>query len=76
LLRKRDSTTLVDIQNDAIKVEVNMISAKKSKMGKAKLKEEGKPSSSAPEDKIDSMMKTMEKLMDRLAFGNISSPPV
>lgn len=63
------------MQNDAIKVEVNMVVAKKSKMGKAKWKEEEKPSSLDPEDKIDSMMKTMEKLMDRLALGNTSTPP-
>ena len=40
------------------------------------MKEEEKPSSSAPEDKIDSMMKTMEKMMDRLALGNTSAPPL
>ncbi len=45
-------------------------------MGKSKLKEEEKPSSSTPEDKLDSMMKTMEKLMDRLDFGNTSTPPM
>ena len=44
-------------------------------MAKAKLKEEEKPSTSAPEDKFDSMIKTMEKLMDRLALGNTSAPP-
>ena len=42
-------------------------------MGKNKLKEGDKPSTS--DDKFDSMMKTMEKLMDRLALGNKSSPP-
>lgn len=45
-------------------------------MGKAKLKEEEKPSSSTPEDKLYSMMKTMEKLMGRLALGNTSTPPL
>ena len=45
-----------------------MIAAKKSKMGNKKLKEEDKPSTS--DEKFDSMMKTMEKLMDRLALGN------
>jgi len=73
LHRERDSATLADMQNDAIKVEVNMVAAKKSNMGKAKLKEEEKPSSSAPEDKIDSMMKTTEMLMDQLALGNTSA---
>ena len=29
LLRERDSATLADMQNDAIKVEVNMVVAKK-----------------------------------------------
>ena len=70
LLRERESATLADMQNDAIKVEVNMLAAKKSKMAKTKIKEEEKPSTSAQEDKFETMMKTMEKLMDRLALGN------
>ena len=53
-----------------------MIADKKSKMGKTKLKEEEKPSSSTSKDKLDSMMKTMEMLMDRLALGNTSAPPM
>lgn len=76
LLRERESPTLAKMQADAVKVEVDMIAAKKSKMGKIKLKEEEKPSSSTSEDKLDSMMKTLEKLMDRLALGNTSTPPV
>ena len=73
LLRERESHTLSEMKNDAVKVEVNMIAAKNSKMGKTKLKEEDKPSTS--DDKFDSMMKTMEKLMDRLALGNTFVPP-
>lgn len=69
LLKERDSATLADMQNDAIKVEVHMIAAKKSKMAKARLKEEEKPSTSSPEDKFETMMKTMEKLMDRWLLG-------
>ena len=34
LLRERESPSLAKIQNDAVKVEVNMIAAKNSKMGK------------------------------------------
>lgn len=75
LLRERESASLADMKNDAIKVEVNMMAAKKSKMAKTKLKEEEKPSTSASEDKFETMMKTMEKLMDRLALGNTSAPP-
>ena len=76
LLRERESPTLSEMKSDAVKVEVNMIAAKKSKMGKNKLKEEDKPSTSTSEDKFDSMMKTMDKLMDRLALGNTSAPPM
>ena len=73
LLRVRESPSLEEMQNDAMKVEVNMITAKNSNMGKTKLKEEDKPSTS--DDKFDSMMKKMEKMMDRLALGNASAPP-
>jgi len=37
------------------------------------MKEEDNPSTS--DDKFDSMMKTMEKMVDRLALGNASTPP-
>lgn len=76
LLRETESPSLVEMKNDAVKVEVNMIAAKKSKMDKTKLKEEEKPSSSTSDDKFDSMMKTMENLMDRLTPRNTYAPPV
>ena len=57
MLRERESPSLAEMKNDAVKVEVNMIAAKNSKMGKTKLKEEEKPSSSTSNDKFDSMMK-------------------
>ena len=38
LLRERESPSLAKMQNDAMKVEVNLIAAKNSKMGKTKLK--------------------------------------
>ena len=74
LLRERESATLADMQNDAVKVDVNMLAAKKSKMVKTKIKEEEKPSTSAQVDKFETMMKTMEKLMDQLALGNVAAP--
>ena len=74
LLRERESPSLAEMKNDAVKVEVNLIAAKNSKISKTKLKEE-KPSSSTSQHNLDSKMKTMEKLMDRLALGNTSTPP-
>ena len=52
-----------DIKNDAVKVEANMAATKRSNVGKKKLKEEEKPSSSSDAN-FDSMMNTMEKIMD------------
>ena len=72
LLRERESPSLGEMLKDFVKLEVNKIEAKNSKMGKTKLKEEDKPSTS--DDKFDSMMKKMEKIMDRLALGNTYSP--
>ena len=57
-LRERESPSLAEMKNDAVKVEVNMIATKNSNMGKTKLKEEDKPS--IFDDKFDSMMKTMK----------------
>ena len=68
MLRERDSASLANMQNDAVKVEVHMAATKRFNMGKTKLKEEEKPSSSSDAN-FDSMMKTMEKLMDRLVLG-------
>ena len=50
-----------------------MIATKRSNMGKTKLKEEEKPSSS--DAKFDSMLNTMEKIMDRLVLGATPLPP-
>ena len=66
LLRERRSTTLADIMNDAIEVEVNLIASKKGKyrFETKKVKEEVQPSTSqsTADSKIDSMLKVMERL--------------
>ena len=69
ILREREFVTLVEMQNDVVKIEVNMDATKRSKMGKERLKEEEQPSTSS-DVKFDTMMKTMEGLMDRLSLGN------
>ena len=48
LLRERRSTTLVDMMNDAIEVEVNLMASKKGKyrFETKKVKEEDQPSTS------------------------------
>jgi len=60
------------MQNDVVKVEVNIAASKRSNMAKEKLNEQKQPSTSS-DIKFDTMMRTMERLVDRLALGN--NPP-
>lgn len=57
------------MKNDVVKVEVNMAATERSKVGKGKVKEEEQPSTYS-DVKFDTMMETMERLMDRVALGN------
>lgn len=65
--RERRSATLADMMNDAIEVEINMISSKrgKYKYETRKVKDESQSSSDL---KFDSIMKVMEKLVDKLSI--------
>ena len=74
-LRERRSTNLAYMMNDVMEVEVNLMASRKLKHkldSERKMdKEESQPSSSHTFDaKFDSMMKTMEKLMEILAIGD------
>jgi len=66
---------LVDMMTAAIEVQVNVMAAQKSKQEGKKTREEDQPSSSSSSDvRFDMMMKTMEKMMERLSINNIPSP--
>lgn len=73
LLREREYASLADMKNDVVKFEVNMVATKRSTMGKAILKEEEKHFSSS-EVKFDTMMNTMERLMNRISLGTNTLP--
>lgn len=85
LLCERKSATLVDMMNDAVEVEVNLTSARRKKRDEGdwrreegdmrKGKEPEQPSTSYTQEVRDNMMmRTMEKLMERLTVDNIPSP--
>ena len=73
MLWERESITLAEMKNDTMKLEVNMDVEKMSKVGKGRVKEEKQPSTSS-DGKFDTMVKTMEGLMDRIALEN-NNPP-
>lgn len=70
LLRERRSTTLENMMNDDIEVDVNLMFSKKGKyrFETKKVKEEAQPSTLQPtiDSKFDSMFKVIEKMMERL----------
>jgi hypothetical protein len=75
LLRERRYANLDTMMSDTIKVEVNLMASGKIKQsfnrGGKKPQGDAQPSTSRPsEDKFDLMMKTMEKLMERMFMGN------
>ena len=71
-LRERRSPTLAQMMSDAVEVEINMISSKRGRYKvdpreQRKPKEEPQASTSA-DPKFDSLMKVMEKLVDKLSI--------
>jgi hypothetical protein len=74
-LRERKSANLDAMNSDAIEVKVNLMALGKIKQsfnsGGKKPQGDAQPSTSLPsKDEFDLMMKTMEKLMERMSMGN------
>ena len=69
LPREIRSATLADMMNDAIEVEINMMSSKrgKYKFETRKVKDEAQ---SSLDLKFDSIMKVMEKCVDKLSIAD------
>jgi hypothetical protein len=76
-LRERRSPTLAQMMSDAVEVEINMMSSKRGRYRaypreQKKPKEESRASTSS-DPKFDSLMKVMEKLVDKLSIRD--KPP-
>ena len=71
-LRERRSATLADMMSDAIEVEINMMSSKRGryKVETRKVKEGPQAFTSSTDPKFYSLMKVMEKLVNRLSIDN------
>jgi hypothetical protein len=71
-LRERRSPTLAQMMSDAVEIEINMMSSKRGRYRvdpreQKKPKEESRASTSY-DPKFDSLMKVMEKLVDKLSI--------
>ena len=74
-LRERRSISLTDVMDDSIEVEVNLTVSNKTKQKNEtrRVKEEepqASTSQSSSNAKFNMMMKTMEKLMDKLSLDD------
>ena len=71
-LMERRSDKLADMMSDTIEVDINMMSSRRGryKMETRKVKEEPQASTSSIDPKFDSLMKVMEKLVDKLSIDN------
>jgi hypothetical protein len=71
LQRERRSTTLAEMMDDSIEVEVNLMASKKGKyrFDNKKVKEESQPSTSqsASDAKFEFVLRTMERMMERFS---------
>ena len=65
--RERRSSTLDDMMNDAIEVEINMMSSKRGKYNSETRRVKDEPQSSS-NSKFDSIMEVMEKLVYKLSI--------
>lgn len=75
-LRERRSPTLAMMMSDSIEVEINMMSSKRGRYKvetrePRKMKEDSQASTSS-NPKFDSLIKVMEKLVDRLSIDGKS----
>jgi hypothetical protein len=75
LLRERRSTSLDDMMSDAIEVEVNQTASRKIKYNSDrdinKVQDKAHSSTSqSSEERFQLMMKTMEKLIERMSLDN------
>ena len=68
-LRERRYVTLAYMMSDEIEVEINMMSSKRGKYKSEARKVKEEPQSSL-DVKFDSIMKVMEKLVDKLSIEN------
>jgi hypothetical protein len=74
LLRERRATSLDDMMNDSIEVEVNTMASGKIKSNSDrdmnKVQYKSHPSTSqTSEERFETMMNTMEKLMESVGIG-------
>jgi hypothetical protein len=71
-LREINYATLEDMQKSALSVEANLLARRARQRTKRRVAIKEEPSTSTSDTKIDSLVRTMERMMDRLQINDIN----
>jgi hypothetical protein len=73
-LRERNFSTLEDMQKSAVNVEANLLARRSRQRTKRRVTIKEEPSTSTSDTKIDSLVRTVDIMMDRLQINDKNSP--
>jgi L-rhamnose mutarotase len=73
-LRERNLATLEEMQRDVVSVEANLLAKRARIRTKKRVTIKEEPSTSSADAKIDSLVRTMEMMMDRLDIADRTAP--
>jgi hypothetical protein len=73
-LRERNSTTLEDMQKSAISVEANLLAKRACQRSERRITIKEEPSTSTSDSKLDSLVREMERMMERLTVLERNPP--
>jgi len=73
-LRERDPTALEEMQSNAVKVDTNLLAKKSNLKTERRVTIKEEPSSSSLDLKIDNLIKTMERMMERMTMADRTPP--
>jgi hypothetical protein len=73
-LRERNSATLEDMQKSAVSVEANLLARRARQRTETRVTVKEEPSTSSSDEKLDSLTRAMERMMERLTIAEINPP--
>jgi hypothetical protein len=73
-LGERNSTTLEDIQKNVVSVEENILARRPRQRTERRVTIKEEPSTSTSNDQLDSIVRTMERQMERLEITDRNPP--
>jgi hypothetical protein len=73
-LRERNDATLEDMQKCAISVEANLLAKRARQRSERRVMIKEEPSTSTTDSKLDSVVRTLELLIERMSISDRNPP--